>query len=118
MSKRSGTYAWRRRKPGKRSRENAVLSTLILGIHKTMDKRYKVRNGVRRMHAELRTRPWIYVHEEKKRVRWLMRQMGLYGTHYRRPYNHPREGRSRHPGSCQAQRCAQEGRNALGNGYS
>ncbi|MCL5047319.1 MAG: IS3 family transposase [Firmicutes bacterium] len=75
---RSSFYAWHNRKPGKRAKENKVLSMYILGIHRSFEERYKVRYGVRRIHAELRLR-W-------KRVRRLMRQMGLYGTHYRRPW--------------------------------
>ena len=81
---RSGYYAWRTRKPGKRARENTRLSAFILGIHTSIDERYKVRYGVRRMHQELRLGKGLTC--TKKRVRRLMRQMGLYGTHYRRPW--------------------------------
>jgi hypothetical protein len=51
---RSGFYAWRNRKPGKRTKENKVLSAYILGIHRSFEERYKVCYGVRRIHAELR----------------------------------------------------------------
>ena len=47
---RSGYYAWFRRFPGPRAREDAALSARIRGIHESSDGIY----GAPRVHAELR----------------------------------------------------------------
>ena len=48
----SGHYAWRRRGPSSRARENAALTEEILEIHARSDGTY----GAPRIHAELRAR--------------------------------------------------------------
>lgn len=74
----SGYYAWRKRPECPRKKEDAKLRELILGIHKRSRGNY----GMPRIWDELR-----YDHNVRcsgKRVRRLMRQLGIKGTHRRR----------------------------------
>jgi putative transposase len=75
---RAGYYAWRKRLPSAREREDVTLTTLIVAIHQA----HKGRYGIDRIHADLarnghRVSP--------KRVRRLARAVGLACVHPR-PY--------------------------------
>ena len=74
---RSGYYAWVRRLPGPRAREDAELSARIRGIHESSDGIY----GAPRVHAELRSEGCPV---GRNRVARLMRQSGLSGVTRRR----------------------------------
>ena len=74
----SGFYAWRRRKPSARAREDAKLMKLIVEIHRESRGTY----GAPRIHAELTVGRGIRC--SKKRVARLMRQANLVGVHRRR----------------------------------
>ena len=71
----SGYYAWRRREPGRRARENERLSRSIERIHADSRGTY----GARRVHAELRAQG-----EAVSRVERLMRTLGLQDASRRR----------------------------------
>ena len=75
---RSGFYAWQRRPPCPRAREDERLLELIRSIHKEARGVY----GVRRVHAELRLSHEIRV--GRKRVERLMRGAGISGLVRRR----------------------------------
>lgn len=73
---RSGYYAWRKRRPSKRAREDKLLLALIQA-------RYKASRGIygyRKVHATLQTD----IPCGRDRVARLMRQNGLRGRHKRR----------------------------------
>jgi len=74
----SGFYAWRRRKPSARAREDAKLMKLIVEIHRESRGTY----GAPRIHAELTVGRGIRC--SKKRVARLMHQANLVGVHRRR----------------------------------
>ena len=74
---RSGYYAWRRRTPGARAREDAVLAARIRAIHEASDGIY----GTPRIHAELRSEGRVV---GRHRVARLMRLAGLSGVTRRR----------------------------------
>ncbi len=76
----SGFYEWRARQadPCGRAREDAVLATKIVEIHRQSRGTY----GTPRVHAELRLGEGIRV--GRKRVERLMRQHGLQGVYRRR----------------------------------
>lgn len=65
---RAGFYAWTRRRPGRRARENAALELQIKSIHQLSRGRY----GSPRIHRELRKRGFPF---GEHRVARLMRQM-------------------------------------------
>ena len=73
----SGYYAWLKREPSKRDREESELLELILTIFDESHETY----GVPRVHAVLRARG---VRVGKKRVARLMAQEGLQGVSRRR----------------------------------
>lgn len=73
----SGYYAWRSRRPSRRSQKDAVLAEEIQRIHEDSYATY----GAPRVHAELRDDG---VHVGRKRVARLMRQAGLRGVSRRR----------------------------------
>lgn len=73
----SGYYAWRKRKPSKRTREDQVLTEEIRKIHK----RSKGTYGAPRIHAELADQE-VYV--GRKRVARLMRAADLQGISRRK----------------------------------
>lgn len=73
----SGYYAWRRREPSARAREDAALTEQITTIHASSRQTY----GVLRIHAELRA---AGTRCGKKRVARLMRAAGMVGCHRRR----------------------------------
>ena len=75
---RSGFYAWERRVPCRRAREDERLTERIRSIHEETRGVY----GVRRVHAELRLAHGIRV--GRKRVERLMRAAGLSGLVRRR----------------------------------
>ncbi len=74
----SGFYAWRKRGPSSRARQDAELTRLIVRIHQASRGTY----GAPRVHAELTLGQGIRC--SKKRVARLMRQAGLQGVHRRR----------------------------------
>ncbi|WP_420635148.1 IS3 family transposase [Candidatus Palauibacter sp.] len=73
----SGYYAWRKREPSRRARENAALTGEILEIHAMSDGTY----GAPRVHAELRARGR---EAGVNRVARLMRAAGVEGVSRRR----------------------------------
>ncbi len=73
----SGYYAWRKREPSRRARENAALTGEILEIHAMSDGTY----GAPRIHAELRA--WGR-EAGVNRVARLMRAAGVEGVSRRR----------------------------------
>jgi putative transposase len=75
---RSGFYAWERREPCQRAREDEQLLELIRLIHRQARGVY----GVRRVHAELRMSHGVRV--SRKRVERLMRKHGISGLTRRR----------------------------------
>ena len=75
---RQGYYAWKKRAPSARQREDVTLTTLIVAIHKA----HKGRYGIDRIHADL-ARNGFQV--SPKRVRRLARAAGLRCVHPR-PY--------------------------------
>ena len=75
---RAGYYAWRRRRPSLREREDEQLLARIEAIHEASGEAY----GAPRIHAELRLEHGIHV--SRKRVARLMRRAGLQGVHRRR----------------------------------
>lgn len=74
----SGFYAWRKRGPSSRARQDAELTRRIVRIHQASRGTY----GAPRVHAELTLGQGIRC--SKKRVARLMRQAGLQGVHRRR----------------------------------
>lgn len=74
----SGFYAWRKRGPSTRARQDAELTRRIVRIHQASRGTY----GAPRVHAELTLGQGIRC--SKKRVARLMRQAGLQGVHRRR----------------------------------
>jgi putative transposase len=75
---RAGYYAWERREPSARAREDVTLGERIAAIHEESEKTY----GSPRIHAELRLEHGIHVGE--KRVARLMRLAGRSGLIKRR----------------------------------
>lgn len=73
---RQGYYAWRKRGPSQRDRDDSALKTKIRTLFEFHQKRY----GVRRIYAELR-RGGVEV--SYKRVQRLMVEMGLVSVHPR-----------------------------------
>jgi putative transposase len=73
----SGSYAWRKRKPSARAREDAVLTARIKTIHEQSRRTY----GAPRVHAELAAGG---ARCGRKRVARLMRAAGVVGCHRRR----------------------------------
>lgn len=73
---RQGYYAWKKRVPSQRDRDDSALRTKIKALFEFHKKRY----GVRRIHAELR-RGGVRV--AYKRVQRLMVEMGLISVHPR-----------------------------------
>lgn len=74
----SGFYAWRKRGPSSRARQDAELTRRIVRIHQASRGTY----GAPRVHAELTLGQGIRC--SKKRVARLMRQAGLQGVYRRR----------------------------------
>ena len=74
----SGYYAWLKRSPSRRARENEELSERIAAIHADSRGTY----GARRVHAELTAEGRSV---SRQRVERLMRALGLQGEHRRRP---------------------------------
>src|SRR3712207_6741738 len=68
----SGYYAWKRRPPSKRSREDAALTEKIREVHQRSRQTY----GYPRVHAELHA---LGVRCGRRRVARLMRRAGLRG---------------------------------------
>ena len=75
----SGFYAWRKRKPSKRSLKDSKLKALITKIHRDSRGTY----GAPRIHAELRIGYGICC--SKRRVARLMREANLVGVHRKKP---------------------------------
>ena len=75
---RAGYYAWTRRPPSVRARQDAELTNQIRTIHQ----RSRATYGAPRVHAELRLDHNVRV--GRKRVARLMRSAGLVGCHRRR----------------------------------
>ncbi len=73
----SGFYAWRKREPSARAREDAVLTERIRSIHEQSRRTY----GAPRVHAELAAGG---ARCGRKRVARLMRAAGVVGCHRRR----------------------------------
>jgi len=73
----SGYYAWLKRAPSQRSREDAILANRIRWIHLRSRSTY----GAPRIHAELTDEG---VHVGRKRVARLMRVLGLQGVSRRK----------------------------------
>lgn len=73
----SGYYAWRSREPSRRTREDAVLTEQIHGVHQASRATY----GAPRIHAELADNGICC---GRKRVARLMRVAGIEGCHRRR----------------------------------
>jgi putative transposase len=73
----SGYYAWSKRTPSRRAKDNAGLIERVRAIHAACKGTY----GAPRIHAELKANG---VHVGKKRVARLMRQAGLAGVSRRR----------------------------------
>ena len=74
----SGFYAWRKRKPSKRSLKDSKIKALITKIHRGSRGTY----GAPRIHAELKLGYGIGC--SKKRVARLMQEANLIGIHRRR----------------------------------
>ncbi len=72
----SGYYAWRRRAPSGRARENAALTEEVIEIHASSDGTY----GAPRIHAELKARGRL---ASLNRVARLMRAAGIEGVRRR-----------------------------------
>ena len=75
---RQGYYAWKKRAPSARQKEDVTLTTLIVAIHKA----HKGRYGIDRIHADLARNGYQV---SPKRVRRLARAAGLRCVHPR-PY--------------------------------
>ncbi len=75
---RQGYYAWKKRAPSARQKEDVTLTTLIVAIHKA----HKGRYGIDRIHADLARNGYRV---SPKRVRRLARAAGLRCVHPR-PY--------------------------------
>lgn len=75
----SGYYAWRKRPPSRRSREDKALRERIEDIHKQSRSTY----GAPRIHAELRAQG---TRVGRKRVARLMREAGIQGVSRRRQH--------------------------------
>jgi putative transposase len=75
---RQGYYAWKRRLPSARKRQDVTLTTLIVAIHNAHEGRY----GIDRIHADLARNGYQV---SPKRVRRLARAAGLACVHPR-PY--------------------------------
>ena len=75
---RQGYYAWKKRAPSARQKEDVTLTTLIVAIHKV----HKGRYGIDRIHADLARNGYQV---SPKRVRRLARAAGLRCVHPR-PY--------------------------------
>jgi putative transposase len=75
---RQGYYAWRKRLPSAREKEDVTLTTLIVAIHEA----HKGRYGIDRIHADLARNGYRV---SPKRVRRLARAAGLACVHPR-PY--------------------------------
>jgi putative transposase len=75
---RQGYYAWRKRLPSARARQDVTLTTLIVAIHEA----HKGRYGIDRIHADLARNGYQV---SPKRVRRLARAAGLACVHPR-PY--------------------------------
>jgi len=75
---RQGYYAWKKRAPSARQKEDVTLTTLIAAIHKA----HKGRYGIDRIHADLARNGYRV---SPKRVRRLARAAGLRCVHPR-PY--------------------------------
>jgi len=73
----SGYYAWLKRQPSRRARENEKLTERIEKIHRWSRGSY----GVPRIHAELRAQGWLV---NRKRVAKLMRENKLVGVSRRK----------------------------------
>jgi len=76
----SGFYAWRKRGPSRRAREDTILTDRIRWIHLRSRGTY----GTPRIHAELADEG---VHVGRKRVARLMRAAGLRGVSRRKPFH-------------------------------
>ena len=74
----SGFYAWRKRKPSKRSLKDNRLKELIIKIHRDSDGTY----GAPRIHAKLTLK--LRIPCAKKWVARLMCEEGLFGVHRRK----------------------------------
>jgi len=85
----SGFYAWLKRQPSERDREDAVLTGKIKVFHKASRATY----GARRIHVDLRE---AKVRVSRKRVARLMRQAGLVGVSRRKSTKTTVRGRDRH----------------------
>ena len=75
---RQGYYAWKKRAPSARQKEDVTLTTLIVAIHDA----HKGRYGIDRIHADLARNGYQV---SPKRVRRLARAAGLRCVHPR-PY--------------------------------
>ena len=73
----SGYYAWRKRAPSQRQRDNAGWAAAIRQTHRASRQTY----GYRRVHAALKAQGWVV---NRKRVARLMREQGLAGCQRRR----------------------------------
>ena len=73
----SGYYAWKKRVPSTREREDQMLTQKIRQIHTESHKTY----GAPRVHAELKAKGWAV---GRKRVARLMRLAGLRGVSRRK----------------------------------
>lgn len=94
----SGYYAWRRRPPCRRAREDERLRALIVAIHQGSRGTY----GAPRVHFELRADHGVRC--SKKRVARLMREAQLEGCHRRRRVRTTRRGEETAPASDLVQR--------------
>ena len=74
---RAGYYAWRRRGPSARARQDTCLRVAIRALHAASRERY----GSPRIHRALRQQQWLC---SRKRVARLMRLDGLQGKRRRR----------------------------------
>jgi len=84
----SGYYAWRKRAPSKREREDQQLTNQIRKIHRRSRDTY----GAPRIHAELAAQGWAV---GRKRVARLMRQAGLRGISRRKAKTSRRDPQQR-----------------------
>ena len=75
---RQGYYAWKKRAPSARQKEDVTLTTLIVAIHDA----HQARHGIDRIHADLARNGYRV---SPKRVRRLARAAGLACVHPR-PY--------------------------------
>jgi putative transposase len=87
---RSGFYAWQRREPSTRARDDAALTARIQAIHAASHQTY----GAPRVHAALHAEG---VRTSRKRVARLMRQAELVGIHRRRDRRPARRARRERP---------------------